>query len=161
MTTIAVTKTGMACDLQFTHPSGYKFKGSTKVHQVYNPSIYPKPFYVGFSGAAQECQQVVNWLMHPEDKPPKVRGSEFVVLTADKKMFTFVQPTSWLEINQPYYAIGSGNHYATGAMAAGKSPLEAVKIAAKHDPGTGHGFKEFSFQPKEKPAQGGLNLAQE
>ena len=161
MTTIAITKNEIACDLQFTHPSGYKFRGSTKIHQVYNPQVYPKPFYIGFSGAAQECQQVVSWLLSPDGKPPKVRASEFVVLTADKKMFTFKQPSNWIEINQPYYAVGSGSHYATGALASGKTAIEAVRIAAKHDPNTGHGTKNYTFAETKKPAQGGLNLAQE
>lgn len=35
------------------------------------------------------------------------------------------------------FAIGSGSRYAMAAMACGKTPAEAVKIAAKFDPFTG------------------------
>ena len=150
ITTIAANKFEIASDLQFTHHTGHKFKGSTKIHEMYSPRLYPKPFYVGFCGGAQVCQQVVQWLSDPTDKPPKVSNAEFLILTQDKKMFTFNNPTNWLEIKEPYYAIGSGMQYAAGAMAAGKSPLEAVKIAAKHDNNTGMGYKTFSFPQKEK-----------
>jgi len=156
-----MTKNEIACDLQFTHGSGHKFKGSTKVHELYSPRLYHKPFYVGFCGAAQECQAVVQWLQDPDDKPPKVRNSEFLILTQDKKMFAFQQPTNWLEVREQYYSIGTGMQYAAGAMAAGKTPLEAVKIAAKHDPSTGMGYKTFSFPQKEKGPTKAPNLIAE
>ena len=138
----------IASDLQFTHPSGYKFKGTTKVHQIYNPAIYPKPFYVGFAGSVTAGQAGLNWLIDPTSKPPKGGGAEFVVLTHDKKMFTFTNPSSWIAITDKHYSIGSGSQYAAGAMQAGKSPLEAVKIAAKFDPNTGNGYKMFSTNEK-------------
>jgi len=40
-------------------------------------------------------------------------------------------------IKDKFYAIGSGAAYALAAMALGKSPKEAVEIAAMFDPGTG------------------------
>jgi hypothetical protein len=40
-------------------------------------------------------------------------------------------------IKDKFYAIGSGAAYALAAMALGKSPREAVEIAARFDPGTG------------------------
>lgn len=40
-------------------------------------------------------------------------------------------------IKDKFYAIGSGAAYALTAMALGKSPREAVEIAARFDPGTG------------------------
>lgn len=41
------------------------------------------------------------------------------------------------QINDEYFAIGSGGPYAMGAMAMGATPEEAVAIAARFDPGTG------------------------
>lgn len=43
----------------------------------------------------------------------------------------------WGEIEAPFYAIGSGGSVATGAMAAGASAEEAVRIAMRYDPWTG------------------------
>lgn len=143
ITTIAMNKNEIACDLQFTHGSGYKFKGSTKVHEIFNPSVYPKPFYVGFCGSVEAGQAGLAWLVDPSDKPPKTSGAEFVILTKDKRMFTFQNPSKWIEIKEPFYSVGSGSQYAAGALAAGKTPIEAVKIAAKFDPHTGVGYKTF------------------
>jgi hypothetical protein len=44
-----------------------------------------------------------------------------------------------IEVASPFYAIGSGAHYAMGAMAAGASPKRAVEIAAQFDGSTGFG----------------------
>lgn len=41
------------------------------------------------------------------------------------------------QIKQDFYAIGTGAAYAIAAMHLGKSPKEAVEIAALYDPGTG------------------------
>jgi hypothetical protein len=39
-------------------------------------------------------------------------------------------------IKEPFYAIGTGSAYALAAMHLGKSPKEAVEIAALFDPAT-------------------------
>ena len=41
------------------------------------------------------------------------------------------------KIKNDFYAIGTGAGYAIAAMHLGKSPKEAVEIAALYDPGTG------------------------
>ncbi len=41
------------------------------------------------------------------------------------------------EVIDDFYAIGSGAKVALGAMACGKSAIEAVRIAARFDPYTG------------------------
>lgn len=40
------------------------------------------------------------------------------------------------KLKNSFYAIGSGSGYAMAAMHLGKSPREAVEIAALYDPGT-------------------------
>jgi len=146
MTTIAATKSQIACDVQATHPSGMKFKIKTKVHEFYQPLIYPTKFYMGFCGSLDSVVPAIDFFTDPTQykKPPKISNAEFMVLTEDKKLFMFYNPAQWIAIDQPYYAIGSGMCYAMGAMAAGKTPLEAVKLAAKYDAGTGLGYKSFN-----------------
>lgn len=146
ITTIAVNKEEIACDQQATHGSGYKLKVSTKIHRFDNTAIYPKPFYIGFAGGLEQAHGVLEWFNNPTDKPPKTRDNEFVVLTSDKKIFTFVNPTKWLEIKEPFYSVGSGSKFALGALHAGKSPKESVAIACKCDPDTGMGVKSFTFK---------------
>lgn len=48
-----------------------------------------------------------------------------------------------------YYAVGSGAKYALGALYAGASPLEALKIAAENDPYTSGPFqKREQYKPE-------------
>ncbi len=144
MTTIAMTKNEIGCDLQFTHSSGYKFEGSTKIVEMNVPVLYPKPFYVGYAGSVNRIQEVLNWLVDPTEKVPRGKDhAEFVVLTKDKKMFTFYNPVNWIEIKDKYYTIGSGAPYAAGALAAGSNVSDAIKIASKHDSHTGSKVKLF------------------
>ncbi|HET8687686.1 MAG TPA: hypothetical protein VFM18_13630, partial [Methanosarcina sp.] len=144
MTTIAMNKDEIGCDLQYTHPSGYVFEGSSKIHELNVPALYPKGFYLGYAGSISRIQEVLNWIIDPTDKVPKSREhAEFVVLTKDKKMFTFTNPVNWIEIKDKYYTIGSGAQYAAGALAAGASITDALKIASKHDAHTGSKVKVF------------------
>lgn len=147
MTTIAANKDSIACDLQATHSGGYKFKLTTKIGKFYQPLIYPKPFYVGFSGSVDAIPDVTDFFvnMHEYKRPPKIQGVECLVLTEDRKLYTFVNPSKWLELKEGNYAVGSGAMFAMGAMESGKDPIEAVKIASKKDPMTGLGFKTYNF----------------
>lgn len=44
----------------------------------------------------------------------------------------------WARTRNGIYTIGTGDNIALGALAAGASPREAVRIAAQYDPYTGH-----------------------
>jgi ATP-dependent protease HslVU (ClpYQ) peptidase subunit len=132
----------MACDLQFTTGSD-KWKGRTKIYKVKaHPSIYPRDFLIGFAGTAGGIIAVMEYFNNPETtKPPKVRELRGLVLTEDKLIFTFDEYDKWLGVNQDYKAIGSGMAIATGAMASGSTPKEAVKIASQFDIFSGMGVK--------------------
>jgi hypothetical protein len=148
MTTIAANKESIACDLQVTNlTGGYKFKVKTKLFEFENIIFHPVPFVVGYCGDLDCIPDVMEFMKDPtNNKVPRGIKSEFLVLTKDKKLFTFVNPTKWIEVNEPYYAIGSGSTFALGSLASGKSPLEAVKNAGKFDPYTGGGYKEVKFK---------------
>jgi len=148
MTTIALNKNQIAGDLQFSHSSGYKFRGKTKLYSFENTLIYPKPFTVGYAGEVNAIVPVLEFIADPTEwkRAPNSKYAEFVVLTADHKIFTFSDPTKWLQIDQPYYAIGSGATFALGAMAVGASALDAVKAASKYDASTGMGFKHVEYE---------------
>ena len=148
MTTIAANRESIACDKQATHASNFKFKVKTKLFEIENPLFYPTRFIIGYAGDLNIVPDILAYLtdVTGQTKQPKQKTTEFLVLTEDKKLFTFITPTKWILIDEPYYAIGSGMHYALGAMSAGATPLEAVKAAAKCDPNTGLGFKQMDFK---------------
>jgi ATP-dependent protease HslVU (ClpYQ) peptidase subunit len=53
-------------------------------------------------------------------------------------------------LHDKFYAIGSGSHAAMAAMHLGKSPSEAVRIAAMCDEATGGKTREMSLLPPHK-----------
>lgn len=152
MTTIAVSTVynSIACDLQFTYGGHTKFKGSTKVLSLDNKLVYDmfgvKQAYIGFSGNADAWGQVVSWFsLGGEGKPPPCKKIEFLMLTDKKQIYHATTLSNWMLIPEKHFAIGSGGEFAMGAMSSGQTPLQSVKVASKHDIGTGMGFKEYSF----------------
>ena len=149
MTTIACNGTSLACDLQFTYGGHTKFKGKTKVlpleGKVCEDVFGTKRAYIGFSGNADAWGKVINWFSDPSGKPPKCSGLEFLMLNDKKQIFHGTSVTNWMLIPEKHFAVGSGMQFALAAMTAGKTPLEACKVASKHDPMTGMGFIEYKF----------------
>lgn len=151
MTTICCTKEEIASDRQFTNfNNGNIWRGKTKIYQ-FDPhqDTYPVcKFMVGFAGTAQDFVTIAEYFSMPEsfNKPPNTKGCLGLVLTENGDIFTFDNYTKWLRVEQPYAAIGSGAGYALGALAAGKPPSEAIKIASKHDAYTGLGIKTYSWK---------------
>lgn len=149
MTTVACNSTSIACDLQFTYGGSTKFKGRTKVltveGRIADDMFGVKKAYIGFSGNADRWGQVVSWFSDPSGKPPKCRDIEFLMLNDKKQIFHGTNLRNWMLLPDPHFAVGTGMQFAIAAMSAGKTPLEACKIASKHDIYTGQGFLEYSF----------------
>lgn len=83
-----------------------------------------------------------------DDKPskrPKLKGT--VVVEFDRKtgkLGLWQHHLVCLPVEDKYWAEGSGGQIALGAMAAGATAVEAIKIAAKHDSYTGGGVQSWS-----------------
>lgn len=149
MTTIAANKTSIACDLQFTHTGGIKFRGATKIVEL-TPEVAEKLFgckkaIIGFCGNADIWGELVGWFNSPDNKPPRCKDIELLMLTDEGKIYHGTTLANWIEIKEPYFAIGSGMHLAIAAMAAGSDPKKAIQIASKHDPNTGMGVKTYKL----------------
>jgi hypothetical protein len=148
LTTIAVTRKEIACDLQFT--GEYKFKGKTK---IYEPTaevckqLFGQDYatYIGFAGKAFKIAEAVAYLASDaSEKTPRLDISG-IALTSNQRIFMSDNFAYWYEIGQDYIAIGSGAAYAMAALGEGASPLEACKIASKYDANTGMGYLEYTF----------------
>lgn len=137
-------------DLQFTNnANGNKWKGKTKVFKFKAHELtYPEcDFIMGFCGSAADLAEVATFYDYPElhKRPPKGRNLSGLVLTANREIFVFDHYSTWLRVNQPFLAVGTGSTYAIGAMAMGASPKEAVRAAMKHDIYTGYGTKGYAL----------------
>lgn len=149
MTTIAATRTEIACDLQFT--GDYKMRGKTKIYDV-TAEVCQKLFgsdnatWVGFAGKAYKIAEAVEYLASDaSEKVPRLE-LQCLALTSDQRILCSDNFAHWYESGQDFLAIGSGAAFAMVALGDGKTPLEACKVASKFDPNTGMGYKNYKFE---------------
>ena len=136
----------MAGDRLFVHPSNMKLIGKSKIFEVPHPEVFGvDKCYIGFAGNAGAFGTIISWLSTPEEKQPRFSGVEMLLLTNNGEILHGTTLRNFMHITEPHYAIGSGMMYAQAAMSAGKTPFEAVKIAAKHDIYTGGPFNKLDM----------------
>lgn len=142
MTTIAWDGKVLAGDRQRT-----EYGTPTKARKVYRVrSKDGRRFLIGCTGDSDDCVAMVRWLKGRGDKPvPKALG----VISIDERGRVWLcgEKLVWYQIKGlPYWSIGSGSDYALGAMAAGKSARDALRIATRLDVSTGGGVDVVSFR---------------
>lgn len=141
MTTIATDGKTMASDSQvqstFVYQSEYH-----KLYHLHDGSV------VGFCGEVRFWLPVLKWL-NGGDKPDFKSDQFGALILRLNGSVGYICNDLFSEECTPPYAIGSGARYAMAAMLAGKTPVDAVKIASKLDSGTGGGVV------CEKPKKGG------
>lgn len=129
MTTIAVKDGVIASDSLVRHDVTYKGR---KLFRT-------KRGIIGIAGALGEGEKFVEWYNDRRKRVPAFESSdEFsaLVLTPSGKVELWDASVRGEEIMTGCLAIGSGAAYAMGAMMAGASAPEAVKIACELDPDT-------------------------
>lgn len=94
---------------------------------------------VAFSGDYQDTTQAVQWFKcgMPENSRPKLNDTfRALVVMPGRRIWTYEDKLVGFEVKAKIAATGSGVELALGAMAAGANAVQAVKIAARFDPGT-------------------------
>lgn len=140
----------MASDLQFTFSdTGYKWKGKQKMF-MFDPhqnTYTVSKFIIGFAGAAGDIITAAQFFTDPDSfkTPPRVKDLLGLVLTQNKEIYMFDDYRKWIRMDASHAAIGSGGAFALGAITTGATPVEAVRVAMKHDAYTGMGVKELGF----------------
>lgn len=113
--------------------------GDTKIHGRYMKIRRIGTHLVGTAGSVADSENFINWLKHGEegDLPPK--GNYSALIVDPRGRVREIENGSVLPVPRgaKFFAIGSGAPYAMGALYAGASAAEAVKIAAKIDTNTG------------------------
>ena len=92
---------------------------------------------VGAAGPIEEAEAFREWLKRggrDKDRPEGLED-EFagIVVERDGRVVEYGKRLIPFGYEAPFYAIGSGAAIATGAMAAGSTATEAVKIACRFD----------------------------
>lgn len=128
MTTIACDGKTMAADSLITG-SGVVFSAVRKIERV-GEAI------VACAGAQEDDALFLEWFVREDSKPELAEGFEAFVLNSDGLYLYEPKLAPW-KVEAPFACIGSGWQIATGAMAAGATPKEAVEIACQYHTETG------------------------
>lgn len=124
MTVIACNAYMMAGDSQVT--DGDIKSRCQKVYRINGD-------FVGFAGSLQDGLQFIEWYKDQSKDKPSLDNFEGLVLQKDGTILHYESaliPTTLAP--HPHYAIGNGSHWAMGAMYAGFTPDQAVRLCCKH-----------------------------
>lgn len=130
MTTIATDGKTIAADSQGC--TSFIVRHSViKLHRIRDEVL-------GFAGEPPEIQKYIDWvrLHRPEENAPKF-SDRFFGLLVRKGSVLFEDDSLNPQVVGSPFAVGSGQEFAMGAMLAGASPREAVRIAIALDPHSG------------------------
>jgi ATP-dependent protease HslVU (ClpYQ) peptidase subunit len=134
MTTIAWDGRILAADRQSTWGGT-----ATKTRKIFR-GVHPdgRKVIYGCAGLTHECQAFTRWINGEIEKPDL---TDITILSIDHlgRVWYASQAMLWARLRVKQWAIGTGCDYALGAMAAGKSAAEAIRIASKLDVNTGFG----------------------
>lgn len=154
MTTIAYRDGILAADSRVT----YGEEGSARIHtckKLFRKKVTQgkKSFDVIIATAGESAPGMlfVDWYGTGKPIPDTFLhlGGDFLCLVLTPSgLFEFDVYCRGEEVNDDFYAIGSGAKAALGALWCGKSAVEAVRIASRIDPYTGGRIVTESLQPK-------------
>jgi ATP-dependent protease HslVU (ClpYQ) peptidase subunit len=134
MTTIATDGRSMAGDGLATLNHAIVSQNHVKVVRLSDGSLF------GATGDTGQIKRVAAWLEDGADPgayPHDLKEAVVLVLRPDGKIYTLDELSAgYLDPIEAPAAIGAGERYAMGAMDAGASPEEAIRITSRRDPYT-------------------------
>lgn len=104
---------------------------------------------VAFSGDADGGREMLVWFRagaDPDKFPARCRHEKdwTLMVVANKDGLCFYERTPYpVQVEDPFFAAGSGGDYAMAAMHLGKTAREAAEIACLFDTGCGNGIDEL------------------
>ena len=145
MTTIAYRSGEMAADTQVS-AGGRKFR-THKVKRLKDGGL------IGSSGKLADILKIQRWAdsgFADDDKPEFGEDGEFecLVVTGAGAVYLLDEEMELMPFHDPFIAVGTGGPYAMAAMHCGKSPAEAVEVAAVFDANTSAPVETFRVEPK-------------
>jgi ATP-dependent protease HslVU (ClpYQ) peptidase subunit len=132
MTTIAYKAGILAGDSQATDDQVWQTR------KVIRLSTSAGSLLVGWCGDVHAALVFLEWLKNDQSRKPDISNEDFeaIVVAETGRVTIWTQSLVGWRPEGKFFAIGSGGKAAMGAMHAGKSAVEAVKIACKVDPYT-------------------------
>jgi hypothetical protein len=141
MTTIAVSSTHISWDSRICYSGNIIMRvGSPKV-RVFKHRL------LGLAGDYQDLRRVNTWVDKGCPKKEQPGGVwDLLIIDADGLRHMQQNEDSPTKVLTPF-AIGSGREFALGVLALTHDALQAVKIAAQFDSGTGPPFSSIAYHP--------------
>ncbi|MGZ9074164.1 MAG: hypothetical protein ACXW13_00140 [Burkholderiaceae bacterium] len=90
-----------------------------------------------FAGDVARMDAVIQWHQSGAVSGEAPRGDWSLLVVGRRTTQVFTDDAPFASKARAPFAMGSGGPYALGALAAGASAFDAVRIAAKYDTGTG------------------------
>lgn len=130
MTAIAYRDGVMAADTMMVLDEHVKLLNDVKVVSV-------KGHLIGISG--NNCpsnEDFVKWFFGKDKGKAWAAPRSFgaIVVTPDNKIELWDETGACTSLNEEFWAVGSGKEFAIGAMEAGATAIQAVRIAIKRCP---------------------------
>lgn len=153
MTTIAYRDGILVADSHATYDSGSLHKHTCR--KLFRKTVVEgkkkTDVIIGTAGDSSPSLVFVDW--YGTNKPPPdtflhIGGDFLCLVLTPKGLFEYDIYCRGEQVLDDFYAIGSGSPFALGAMAAGKSAYDAVRIAAKFDPFTGGRIQSETLEKK-------------
>lgn len=147
MTTVATDGKSLATDAQWT--------GDFKSYGGLNKILQHEGHVFGAAGTDSSIYKFYEWIKagQPSERP-QIRTAErdsliVLELTPTGRLFAWYDDLTRVPAPIPF-AVGSGGPFAMAAMLCGKSPRDAVKIAAQLDPGTSGKISNYTVPGRKK-----------
>jgi ATP-dependent protease HslVU (ClpYQ) peptidase subunit len=103
-------------------------------------------YLVGCAGDLSDCVAFLRWMKsNGEAVKPSPTSFQALVIDAKRRIWWIDEKLVYIRLTEKRWAVGSGADYALGAMVAGKSAIEAVRIASRLDNSSGMGMNAVWF----------------
>lgn len=138
MTTIAYRDGILAGDgretMTYENPSELEWIVTDRAVKV---EVLPDGRLFGGSKTSTDILTLRNALVKCGGRPtPKLDDINAMLIELDGSIWVY-EGEIWVELKEPYYAVGSGTRWALAVMDAGGSAEQAVRGALKRDPFSG------------------------
>lgn len=130
--TIIVYKSGVMCSDSQISASGIRSGTFKKIHKI-------NGWLVGAAGTCEGMEGIFDWVREgmPEDAAKIGSEAGGILVSPEGKVFHVEDALVPYEVTADFHVQGSAFGIATGALAMGATPEEAVRIAIKYDTGCG------------------------
>lgn len=146
MTTIAWDGKTLAVDSRMTGGAVIRSENAVKLHRI---EMSGEPVWLAGCGEMNDILLALEWYREGsrrDAKPDLSDGFAALILRGGRAYRVECALIEW-DVAAPFAAAGSGVELALGAMAMGATAVEAVKIAARFDPGTNDRIRSTDDPP--------------